>query len=302
MLDLLDRLRLVYSLDVDRHDLRGFHVQEILQHFIGKIRSRDGQIAHGTVNASHLESTASGKGKGRRRNKILHRKSGLRKPAPVKIKAVMLIQMEHVMHQLQAFLPVQGFGPDAQPAEVVQQVVLHMLEPRLGLPHAVCLNAERQVLCLRQTVISLFQLGLQHLTVFAPDGIKAVFLVRDPDALFKSLRIGRHIQEGQLEMDGAVKEIQKAAPFLENGCLVLILRQLVVDILVMDRLGVIVVGHPADPVREHPLEGDGLLRRARNAVILLRFLDNLPYLFCLTFCEPGRQPDFRRFFLFAFSG
>lgn len=103
-------------------------------------------------------------------------------------------------------------------------------------------------------------------------------------------------------MDGAVKEIQKAAPFLENGCLVLILRQLVVDILVMDRLGVIVVGHPADPVREHPLEGDGLLRRARNAVILLRFLDNLPYLFCLTFCEPGRQPDFRRFFLFAFSG
>ena len=98
----------------------------------------------------------------------------------------MLIQMEHVMHQLKPFLPVQGFRPDAQPAEVVQQVVLHMLEPRLGLPHAVCLNAERQVLCLRQTVISLFQLGLQHLTVFAPDGIKAVFLVRDPDALFKS--------------------------------------------------------------------------------------------------------------------
>ena len=176
---------------------------------------------------------------------------------------------------------IYSFGPDTEPAEVVEKVILHMDEPGLCLPHAVRLNAEGQVPGLGQAVVALLQLGLQHLAVFAPDGIKCVLLVRDPDALFKAFRIGRHVQEGQFKMNRAVEEVQETAPFLKNGRLVLVLRQLIVDVLIMDRLGVIVIRNPADTVREHPLERDRLPGRAWHPVVLPRPLDDLLFCLCL---------------------
>ena len=67
------------------------------------------------------------------------------------------------------------------------------------------------------------------------------------------------VDEGKLEMDGAVKVIEEVAPVLENGILVLILRQLIIDIIKTDGLGIIFILHPAYPVLCHFPVRDGLL-------------------------------------------
>ena len=80
-------------------------------------------------------------------------------------------------------------------------------------------------------------------------------------------------------MDRRIKEIQKAAPLLENGGLVLLQGQLVVDVLELDGAGVIAVPHPAGAVGKHPLKGDGLLGGAGDAVIAAgRFYDAVDFL------------------------
>lgn len=72
MLNGLDGLRLVDGLDVHRDDLARIHVQEVFQELVGKVRGRNGEIAHGAVEASHLENAAPGKGKCRRGDEVLH--------------------------------------------------------------------------------------------------------------------------------------------------------------------------------------------------------------------------------------
>ena len=104
----------------------------------------------------------------------------------------------------------------------------------LGLFDGISFDPKGQVLGLGQAVVALGQLGAQHLGVLGADGIVAIVLRRDPDALFKTLLIRCHVDEGHLEMNRAVKEIQKAAPFLKDGLLILLLSQLIVDVLVLN--------------------------------------------------------------------
>ena len=159
----------------------------------------------------------------------------------------------------------------------------------LGLFDGIGFDPEGQVLGLGQAVVSLGQLGAQHLGVLGADGIVAVVLRRDPDALLKALRVCRQVDEGQFEMDRAVEEIQKAAPLLEDRRLVLLLGQLVIDVLELDRAGVIVVPDAADPVRKHPVKGDRLLGRAGHAVIFSCLIDDPLHLLSFAFCQVCRK-------------
>ena len=194
MLDGLDGLRLVDGLDMHRDDLAGIHVQEILQELVREVRRRDGEIAHGTVEASHLKYAAPGKRKCRRGNEVLHGKAGAHKPFPVEPELVLHIaHVEHVVHELQALLAIHDLCPDTELPEVIHQVVLDMGEPRLCLPDRIRLYAEGQVLGLREAVVSLGELGLQHLRILLADIIKAVMCQGDPDACFKTLGIRRHV-------------------------------------------------------------------------------------------------------------
>ena len=142
-----------------------------------------------------------------------------------------------------------------------------MVQPGLCLLHRVRFNAEGQVLGLGQTIIALGQLLFEHLAVLGTDGVELVLSEGDADTLLEALRIGTHIHKGQLKVDGAVEEIQEAAPLIEDGGLIFLLRQLVVDVLELDGLGVVVVRYPADAVREHTLERDGLLCSPGNAAV-----------------------------------
>ncbi len=49
-------------------------------------------------------------------------------------------------------------------------------------------------------------------------------------------------------MNGAVKEIQETAPLIEDGSLIFLLCQLIVDVLKLNGLGVITVSDTADAI------------------------------------------------------
>ena len=148
--------------------------------------------------------------------------------------------MEHVVHQLQAFLAVQHLCHDAQSAEVVQNIRLNMDQPRLCLLHGFRFNTEGQVLGLGQAVVALRQLRAEHLAVFLTDIVESVVLQRDPDAFLKICRISTQIHKRQLKVHGAVEEVQETAPFIKDGCLILLLGKLIIDVLKLNCLGIIV--------------------------------------------------------------
>ena len=270
MLDLLDGRRLIHRLNVHGDDLAGFHLQEILQHLVAEVGGRDLQVGHGAVQPAHLEDPARREGKAGRRNEILHRHSALYQPFPVKIKPVVVTaaHVEHGVHQVQALLAGQTLRTDAQPAEVVEKVNLHVLKPWLGLLHGISLNAEGEIFGLGQAVVALRQLTPQHGAELLTDLVEPVPFEGDADHLFEIRGIRRHIHKGQLKANRAVKEVQKAAPFLKDRRLILLLGQLIIDILKLNSFGVIVVCHAADAVREHSLKGNAVLRRQRDLGIL----------------------------------
>ncbi len=99
-------------------------------------------------------------------------------------------------------------------------------------------------------------------------------------------------------MNGAVEEIQKGAPLFKDGFLVFFLRQLIIDVLILNRLGVVVVRYSADPVREHALERNGLLCRSGDPVVFPGISDDLSHLLLLALCQIGRHVQIS-FFLFV---
>ena len=143
--------------------------------------------------------------------------------------------------------------------EVVQQIILNVVEPGLDLCHAFALHTKGDEFGLGQTIIALGKLLAQHLAVLSTNIVKAVLLERNTDALFKLGAVGCHVHERQFKFDAGIEEVQKAAPFLKNSGLVLLLGQLIVDVLILDGAGVIVCFHPAGAILKHPLHGDGLL-------------------------------------------
>src|SRR5699024_11831021 len=56
-LDRLDGLVLVYRVNVHGDDLAGFHAQKVFQQLVAEVGRRDGQKAHGPVQAAHLTGT-----------------------------------------------------------------------------------------------------------------------------------------------------------------------------------------------------------------------------------------------------
>ena len=170
---------------------------------------------------------------------------------------------------MQPLFAVHGSGNDTQTPKVIEQIVFDMVESRLCLPHGFGFNAECQVLGFGQAVVALRQLLFQHLAILGTDGIEAVLLERDTDTLFKAFSIGTQVHKGKLKVNGAVKEIQETAPLIEDGSLIFLLCQLIVDVLKLNGLGVITVSDTADAIREHSLKGNGLLCSLRNTVVLL---------------------------------
>ena len=78
------------------------------------------------------------------------------------------------MHQPQPFQPVQGDSGDAQPFEVIEDVIFNAFQPGLCCLYAVCLNAEREKLGLDEAVVPLGKLALEHFGILGPDAVKSI--------------------------------------------------------------------------------------------------------------------------------
>ena len=262
MFDGFDGLVLVNGLDVHGNDLAGIHIKEILQKLVAQVRSRNIQETDRPEDAAHLKGTAVLKCQCSRGNGILYGQTAGHKVFPVEMKLVGSIHVQHPMHQPQTLRTVQRFRQNAKPVEVVHQVILDVLQPRFNLCHAVALDAIGQKLRFGQAVVSLGKLLPQHLAVLGAHIVKAILLVRDADGLLEVCGIGGGIHKGQLKVDRAVEKVEKRAPFLKDGGFVLLLRQLVVDILILDGAGVVAGADTAGAVLKHPLERDAFLCRA----------------------------------------
>ena len=111
---------------------------------------------------------------------------------------------------------------------------------------------------------------MQHFRVLSPDAVKFIALGRDIDAVCIAVPAGGQVEEGKLKFDGAVEVVEEVAPALKDGRFIFILRKLVVNILILDRLGVKGIGDTADAVREDPLIRDAVLRRKLLFIGLVR--------------------------------
>ena len=259
MLDGFDSLVLVNGLNVHGNDLRGIHIQKVLQKLVADVGCRDAQKAGGAKDTAHLEGAAVLEGKGGGCNGILRRKPTFYEVFPVEMKLGCAVHVEHIVHEFQPLDTVQGLCLHPQSVKVVEQIVLDVVEPGLDLRHAFTLHTKGDELGLGQTIIALGKLLAQHLGILRTNIVETIPLVRDADAFFKLGAVGCHVHEGQFKLDAGIEEVQETAPFLKDGGLVLLLGKLIIDILILDGAGVVVGLHPAGAILKHPLHGDGLL-------------------------------------------
>ena len=110
---------------------------------------------------------------------------------------------------------------------------------------------------------------MQHLGILAADVVELVILLRDVDLLLELADARPLVDERELDKNRAVKIVQKVAPVLEDGRLVLVLGELVVDVVETDGLCVKAAADLADAVAAHLHIGDGLLRRFADFLCLL---------------------------------
>ena len=106
--------------------------------------------------------------------------------------------------------------------------------------------------------------------------------MRNSDSGPEILHIRCHVHKAQFEVYRAVKKVKECTPFLKDLCLILLQSKLIIDILELDRLRVIIRPYSADTVLKHSVEGNRLLCRSGNAVIILSSFDNLTDLLLLS--------------------
>ena len=193
--------------------------------------------------------------------------------------------MKHVVHNPKALLAIQDYRSYSQSTKVVQEVRLDVNQARFCLLYRFRLDAKRKILGFGQAIVALRQLRPQHSAVLVPHFIESIILFRNTDAFFKALRTCAKIHERNFKTYRAVKEIQETAPLFKDGGLIFILRQPVIDILKLNRLGVIAAVHPANAILKHPLKRNGLLCSPWDSVIMLCFF---PDLFDLSPFLPGQ--------------
>ncbi len=257
----LDGIHLVDGLDVHGHDEAGFHVEEIGQHPVVQLRRENLQERYRTHLMPHAEHAAVFELEGGRRDEVLDGQAGGSQPVPRKAEWLRGAHMEDVVQQPQAFRAVQGGGCYAEMFEVVENVNLNTLQAGLGCFQASRFHAEGQVLSFDEAVIAFGKLILEHFRVFRAQTVEVVALRRDGDAFHKAALRRRKVQKRKLKPDRAVEIVEEITPSIKNGRLILILVELIVDVLKLNRFRIIAVSYTADSVREHTLKRDAVLRR-----------------------------------------
>ena len=282
----LDGFHLVEGLDVHPYDERAVHLKEVREQPVIQLRRDDVEEGHGAVFRAHAEVAAGRKRKAAWRDEVLHRHTAGRELLPVELELLLPVDVEDAVHQGKAGFAVQRLGLDTELAEVVEDVQLKALKPRLRGLVALGLDTEGDVLVLDETVVASLQLVLEHLRILDAQAVVLVAAQGDDDALAVGLLVGRRVDERKLKAHRGVEVVEKLAPAVEDGVLVLALAQLVVDVLKLYGLGIEIALHTADTVREHTLERYAVLRgeHVRRALRGGDGRAHLPALAAVKFC------------------
>ena len=255
----LDGADLIHGLNMEIHNDVAFNVQEVLQNTVTEFRGQNLQKADGGKLLAHPEILCPVEQEGTRGNKILGGQAGSGKPVPGKMKRLKAVHTENVMENFEPVMSVQHFRCNAQSFEVVDNIRFDSLQTGLCHPDVVSIDAEGQVLGFHNTVVALGKLVLQHPGVFVTNRVETIFLRRDGDGLSKSFFRCGQIDKGQLKLNGAVKVVQEITPAIEDGLLVLIIGELVVDVPELNHLGVMGLRNLTDTIHSHSDIRDAIL-------------------------------------------
>ena len=258
-LNQFDRLQLIQGLNVHGDNQVFVNIQKLGQHFVGQFRGQNLKIGYRAIGIAHHKVLAGFEHETRRRDIVLRPQAGFQYLVVGEGKRRFGFRVQRLIQDFQPFHPIQGIGGHAQDLEVVQNIRLDALQLRPCHCQIVSLNGKGNVLGLEKPIVSLRQLVVQHLRVFHANIIKSVILRFDLDDLLILPHAAFLVDKGQLEMDAAVKVIEKIAPVFKDGALIVILGQLIVDVVKADGLGIDMVGHSADTVLAHFLIGNGIL-------------------------------------------
>ena len=194
------------------------------------------------------------------------------------------------MHQLKTSLAVQRLCTDTQLLEVGQNIKFDAVQTSLSGLDVICFNAEGDVLGLSETIVTLGELVTQHGLIFHADSSEILVRERHMDAVLKGCCVCIQVQEVELKANGWVEVVEEITPATEDSVFILIHGELVVDVLILDGASVVVVSHPANAVRPHPLIRDGVLGCVRDFLIPLCTGGNSGQLLTICTGEAGLMP------------
>ena len=294
----LDGLHMIQRTNMHGDDLTGFQTEQLDEDTVIQFGGEDLQETYRSQLAAHVKAASVFEVQTAGCDEVLGGQAGGRKPFPVEHELCLrIIHVEHGMHQAKALLAIHGICLHAQPFQMVEQIQFDMLQSGLGGFDIIRLDAEGQILGTLQAVVALGHLIEKHLGVLLAHIVKAVALGRNDDRLFKGGFAGYGVHKRKLELDAGREVVQHIAPGFKDGFLILVLRQLVVDIVELNGFGVVMIGDAADAIRPHPLIRNGLLGGLRMLGLLCLHHD-LGKLLLFSPC----QLRFGYAFAFAVSG
>ena len=231
------------------------HIQEVFQNLVTELRCQDLEKADPAELFPHAKIPGTVKVKGAGSNKVFGAQTGFVEPFPVKEKGLRGVHAQNVMEHPEPLLTGEGFSHNPHAFEIVQDVRFQPFQPGLGCFDGIGINAKGEVLGFHQAVVAPGQLVLQHLGILLPDGVKFIPLVGNLNAVHEGILRSGEVQEGQLEADGGIEVIEKVAPAVKDGLLVLIVGELIVDVPELDGFGEMGGCDLADAVRAEHLVG-----------------------------------------------
>ena len=240
------------------------HLKEVGKHTVIQLRGKDLEEAHCTDGSAHLEALAFTEIKGSGCNKVLGRKPRSGYHVIGKSERLMRVHVEHIMQHFQPFVAGQRLSLHTESFEIVENIRFDTIQLCFCGTNGVSLHTEGDVLTLEQTVVAFGELILEHIGIFLADVIERILLFGNGDLFSELSDVGFLVDKRELNKDGAVKVVQKVTPVLEDGCLVLVLGKLIVDVVIPDSFGIETAVDLADAVFAHLHIGDRLLRGLGN--------------------------------------
>ena len=258
-LDGLNGLELIYRLNVHGDSQLRVQLQNLPQQLVRELGGQNLQIGRRAPIPAHPEQAGLGEVKALAGGDgVLGAKAGAGDVPPGEPEGLPAAGVHLAVEHRQPLPSVQGLGLHPQPVEVSHHVGLHPLQPGPGLAQRTGGNAEGDVFGPVNAVVALGDLTFEHGHELPPDAVIGILLGRDIH-LVPAGAVSPAVDKGELERQGAVKVVEKGAPAVEDGGLILRGRHRVIDVLVFHSFGEQAAGELAHPVRVHRHIGDGLL-------------------------------------------